>query len=508
MHNFERGEGELLPEDDAVEIVDLEPPEEIGASSSFWSASRFLAWQRSWNRRRFRQVTTLSMLVLITSVLLFSMHGALPFLDNLGGNNVAPPLANMSLLANNPVPVPLHIKPSLELLPQKNGITCLFDSAWSPNGAYIAFLGYEKDCVYGSHVYERGLVSIYNGTSGKLVRLFSPDNTIFQLLHSQFPTIRVALDIYYGSILWSPDEQHIALTFSLGLPTRASLPTGNIVGVALVDTGSGHVQVMLSRRANDGLSVEWDLQKQQAMAQTVIPSLMPSLNTGTNIPDIPAFAYHWGQNGALVPDFIRGHYLHIPRSKVGKSQIGRIGNPDGDSSFTIWQPGIGMLTTQDSMGSTYAPGIFTWNTNFTAWSPDERYLITSINLQGILQLPDHPLPTWQTLAKFHMDHVSYFPLRDVALQNLLLALNSATFNVVVAWQPAGYVLAAYDYGMIDLDMYDSVTGFEVALLALPDELRTDLSGTTMLRWSPDGSHLLLFDPELSTVTIWNVSKVS
>ena len=508
MHNFERGEGELLPEDDAVEIVDLEPPEEIGTSSAFWSASRFLAWQRSWNRRRFRQVTTLSMLVLIAAVVLFSMHGALPFLDNLGGNNVAPPLANMSLLANNPVPAPLHIKPALELLPQENGIACLFDSAWSPNSAYIAFLGYEKDCVYGSHVYERGLVSIYNGTSGKLVRQFSPDNTIFQLLHSQFPAIHVALDIYYGSILWSPDGRHIALTFSLGLPTRTPLPTGNIVGVALVDNGNGHEHVMLSTHANDGLPVEWDLQKRQAMVQTVIPSLMPSLNTGTNIPDIPAFAYHWGPNGTLVPDFIRGHYLHIPRSKVGKSQIGRIGNPDGDSSFTIWQPGIGMLNTRDSMGGTYAPGIFTWNTNFTAWSPDERYLITSVNLQGILQLPDHPLPTWQTLAKFHMDHVSYFPLRDVALQNLLLALNSATFNVVVAWQPAGYVLAAYDYGMIDLDMYDSATGFEMALLALPDELRTDLSGTTMLRWSPDGSHLLLFDPELSTVTIWNVSKGS
>jgi hypothetical protein len=53
-----------------------------------------------------------------------------------------------------------------------------------------------------------------------------------------------------------------------------------------------------------------------------------------------------------------------------------------------------------------------------------------------------------------------------------------------------------------------VTGAEVALLELPDELRTNLSGTTMLRWSPDGSHLLLFDPELNTVTIWNVSKVS
>ncbi len=506
MHDFERGESERLPEDDAVEIVDLEPPEESGVTTAFWSASRFLAWQRTWSRRRFRLFTRLSMVVLIASVLLFSIRGSLSFLVGSGGN-VAPPLANMSLLANNVAPAPLHIKPALELLPQEDGIACLLDTAWSPDSASIAFLGYDKACVYGSHVYEQGAVAIYTSTSGKLVWLFSPDSAIFQRLHTQFPIIHVALDIYYSSILWSPDGQHIALTFSLGLPTQKPLPTGTIAGVALVDNG-GHVQVMLSAHADNGLPVEWDLQKQQVMAQTVIPSPLPAVNTGTAIPDIPAFAYHWGSNGALMPDFIRDRYLHLPRSKVGMAQIGRIGNPDGDPSFTLWQPGTGMLNTRDSRGDSYAPGIFTWNSDFSAWSPNERYLISSVNLQGLLQLPGHPLPSHQTLAKFNMDSVPYFPVRDVALQNLLLALNSSTFNVVVAWQPAGYVLAAYDYGMIDLDMYDSVTGSEVALLALPDEFRTDLAGTTLLRWSPDGSHLLLFDAELSTVTIWDVSKVT
>lgn len=507
MHDFEWGECEPLPEDDAVEIVDLEPPEEAGRNTAFWSASRFLAWQRSWNRRRFRLFTTLSMIVLIISVLLFSVHATLPFLTGTGGN-AASSLANVSLLANNAVPAPVQIKPALELLPQENGIACLFDSAWSPNSAYIAFLGYEKDCVYGSHVYEQGLVVIYSGTTGKLVRLLSPDSAIFQTMYTQFPAIHIFPDIYFDSILWSPDERRIALTFSLGLPTRPLLPAGTIVGMALIDNASGHVQVMLGIHADNGLPVEWDVQKQQAMTDTAIPSLNPVANAGTSIPVIPAFAYHWGPNGTLIPDFIRGHYLHIPRSKLGKSQIGRIGNPDGDPSFTIWQPGTGMMSTRYDMGNTYAPGVFTWNTDFSAWSPDERYLITSVSLQGLLQLPGHPLPNQQTLAKFHLDHLPYYPVRDIALQNLLLTLNSSTFDAVVAWQPAGYVLAAYDYGMIGLDMYDSVTGVEVALLNLPDELRTDLSGTTMLRWSLDGSHLLLFDPELSTVTIWNVSKVS
>ncbi|HLX39546.1 MAG TPA: hypothetical protein VKR42_03400 [Ktedonobacteraceae bacterium] len=507
MHDFDRGECEPLSGDDAVEIVDLEPSGETRRNHAFWSAVRFLAWQRSWNRRRFRLFTTLSMLLLIIAVLLLSVHGTLPFLTGRSDNAVSS-LANVSLLAHNTVPDPVQIAPALELLPQEKGIACLFDSAWSPNSRYIAFLGYERDCVYGSHVYEQGLIVVYNGTTGKMVRLLSPDSAIFQTLYRQFPAIHKSPDIYFDSLLWSHDERHIALTFSLDLPTRSLLPAGTIVGLALIDIASGYVQVMLSIHANNGLPVEWDVQKQQTMTDTAIPALDPAPDAGTNIPVIPAFAYHWGPDGTLIPDFIRGHYLHIPRSKLGKSQIGRIGNPDGDSSFTIWQPGTGMMSTRYAMGNTYVSGVFTWNTDFSAWSPDERYLISSVSLQGLLQLPDHPLPDAQTLAQFNMDHLPYYPVRDSALQNLLLTLNSSTFDVVVAWQPAGYVLAAYDYGMIDLDMYDSATGAEVALLNLPDELRTDLAGTAMLRWSPDGAHLLLFDPELSTVTIWNVSNIS
>lgn len=504
MHDFEQ-EG-LLPEDEAVEIVDLEPAEEMDGVVGFWSARRFLSWQRSWSRRRYRVVTTLSMGVLIVGVLLYSIHGNLPFFSG-SNSDTAPSFANLSLLANNIVPAPMHISPELELLPQEDGIACLFDAEWSPNSTLLAFLGYARDCVYGSHVYEQGVIAIYSSSLGKLVQLISPDSAIFQMLHERFPAVHTALDIYYSSLLWSPDGRQIALPFSMGLPTHNLLPVGNIEGVALIDIAGGDVHVLLTAQTGNGGAVEWDLQQRRAMTHVVVPSPLPTTNRGTNIPEMPAFAYHWGANGALVPDFIRGHYLHIPKSKVGKSQIGRVGNPDGDASFTIWQPGTGMVNTEDSAGDTYAAGIFTWNTNFAAWSPDGRYIISSVNLQGILQIPDHPLPDQQTLAKFHMDRVPYFPVRDVALQNMLQTLNASNFTVLVAWQPAGYVLAAYDYGMIDLDLYDSVTGAEVALLALPDELRTDLEGTAILRWSPDGKRVLLFDADLSTVTVWNVSKV-
>ena len=515
MRDFDWGEREQLPEDNGVEIVDLEPLEESVGNTAFWSTSRFLAWQRSWSRRRFRLLTSLSMVVLIVAVLLFSLHGTLPIFISLNGN-VAPPIANMAILANDAVPAPVHIKASVELLPQEVGIACLADSVWSPDSSSVAFLGYKKDCVYGSHVYEHGLVAIYSGLSGKLVRLLSPDDAIFHTLHTQFPTIHTVPDIYYDSLLWSPDGHSIALTFSLGLPSQTLLAAGNIVGVALVDNSSGRERVMMGTHQDNGSPVEWDVQEQREMASMVIPSLIPPARTpaytpaytSATIPVLPAFAYRWGPNGTLIPEFIRGHYLRIPRSKVDRLQIGHIGNPDGEQSFTLWQPGIGMLNTRDSMGHTYTPGFFTWNTNFSAWSPDERYLISSVYIKGVLQLPGQPFPDSQTLAKFHMNSLPYFAVRDLALQRLLLALDASTFNIVVAWHPAGFFLAAYDYGMVDLDLYDCSTGANVALLELPDELRTDLSGTTVLRWSPDGTRLLLFDAQLSTVTIWNVSKVA
>ena len=507
MCDSEWSEREPLPEDDAVEIVDLEPPENMGDNSPFWSASRFLAWQRSWNRRRFRLWTTLSMVLLIASVLLFSIHVSLPNFES-GNGSGAHSLANMSFLTNNTIAAPVQINASVELLPQENGIACLFDSAWSPDSAYVAFLGYEKDCVYGSHVYERGLLAVYSGLTGKLVRLLSPDSAIFSALHTHFPTVHSALNIYYGSVLWSPDKHSIALTFSMGLPTLIPLANGNIVGVAMVDNSSGHVQVMMSTHPNNSLPVEWDLQKQQELPPVPIPSLIPPVDYGTGIPVISAYTYRWGPNGTLVPEFISGHYFPLPRSRQGKLLIGHVGNPDGDRYFTIWQPGIGMLDAQDSKGNSYTPGVFTWNTNFAAWSPDEHYLISSVDLQGRLQVPDQTAPGSSTLAKLHLDHLPNFPVRDTALHHLLLTLSSSTFNIVVAWQPAGLVLAAYDYGMVDLDIYDCVTGNEVASLVLPDLLRTDLSGTTTLRWSPDGTRLLLFDSQLSSVTIWNVSKIT
>jgi WD40 repeat protein len=506
MRNSEWSERESLPEDDVVEIVDLELPEKIGDNSPFWSAIRFLAWQRTWNRGRFRLWTILSMVLLIAPVLLFSMHVSLPDFESSNGNG-AHSLANMSFLAKNTLAAPVQINASVGLLPQENGIACLSDSAWSTDSAYVAFLGYEKDCVYGSHVYERGLLAVYSGLTGKLVRLLSPDSAIFSALRTRFPAIHTALNIYYVSVLWSPDKHSIALMFDMGLPTLIPLANGNIVGVAMVDNSSGHVQVMLGTHPRNGLPVEWDVQKQQELPPVAVPSLIPPVETGTAIPVISAYSYRWGADGTLVPEVIRGHYFPLPRSRQGKLLIGHVGNPDGDRYFTIWQPGIGMLNTRDSKGNTYAPGVFTWNTSFAAWSPDERYLISSLDLQGRLQVPGQTAPSSSTLAKLHLDHLPALPVRDSALHHLLLTLSSSTFNIVVAWQPAGLLLAAYDYGMVDLDIYDCGTGDEVASLALPDLLRTDLSGTTMLRWSPDGTRLLLFDAQSGIVTIWNVSKI-
>lgn len=510
MHRFEHGEYGKYdepdehvqpPDDDAIEVVDLELPED---GSAFWSASRFLTWQRTWNRRRFRIMTISGLFALLAVVCLLSVPVITPLLTSMR-DELSPSSQLQADRLNSTVSAPVQINPSLELLPQYDSIACLLDSAWSPDSAYVAFIGYQLDCVYGNHVYERGLLAVYSVITGKPVRLLSPDNAIFQTLHKQFPTDHDALNIYYGSVLWSPDQRRIALTFTLGSPTGASQSDG-IVGLALVDNSTGHVQVMLSaQHQGSNAPLEWDMQKQRVVSQSPVPSPIPASTIG--LPSFPTFAYRWGAGGKLLPVIIHGRLIHIPKSKVGQGQVGQIGNPDGEQSFTIWQPGVGMLNTLNSNESNGTPGIFTWSTYFSAWSPDQRYLISSFSLEGVLQVPGQPVPASRTLRQYHLNNAPAIPVRDTALQHLLFTLNTSSFNVVVSWHPAGFLLAAYDYGTIDLDVYDCVTGNQVASLLLPDVFRTDLSGSTLLRWSPDGSRLLLFDPQLSVVTVWQVHNV-
>ena len=167
------------------------------------------------------------------------------------------------------------------------------------------------------------------------------------------------------------------------------------------------------------------------------------------------------------------------------------------------------VVTQAQYGIAAVPGIYTWSTHFLAWSPDGRYLVDSFSLQGRLQVPGQPVPSSHMLSGLHMEQLPILTARDMALQHLSMMLNPADLNVMIAWHPQGFILAAYDSQTVDIDLFDCLTGFEIASLRLPSPFANPiLEGTPVIRWSPDGSRLFLFDPQLGMLMTWKVNGLS
>src|SRR5262249_48369503 len=138
----------------------------------------------------------------------------------------------------------------------------------------------------------------------------------------------------------------------------------------------------------------------------------------------PAVAYHWGGNGALLPDTLLAHATGPAASPL---LPGPVGNPDGNTSFTIWQPGVARLMSLVDSSSVYP--MYTWSTDFAAWSPDGRYLIDSIGVSGLLQPPGQLFPSRKALVNAGMEQAPLLPIHDAAL---LVVVKRAT---AIAWSP-------------------------------------------------------------------------
>jgi hypothetical protein len=130
---------------------------------------------------------------------------------------------------------------------QRDGIACLADVVQSPDDHFIAVLGYQN-CPTPQDSYAAGLLNLYDARSGWLIRQLHPDGSIVRRFNESLPpTVRHALQkdgsdrpvIDYKLILWSPDSQHLALTFALATqqpPLRE---------VLLMSSDGGSEQVLL-----------------------------------------------------------------------------------------------------------------------------------------------------------------------------------------------------------------------------------------------------------------------
>ena len=412
--------------------------------------------------------------------------------------------------------------PPLHLLPQTAGMHCLLDAAWSPNGARIALLGVRdvNACPDGSLATRAGLMEIFDARTGGSVATILPDETIIPAVKLatglQASNDAISSTIRYQHMLWSAGGQRLAVTFWLDagpIGAQLTLPNGApalLSGVLLVGTDGAHPRAMtelLSVYAQ--LQVEWDLAAARIIAAptTYIPTNFGILTA--------ALGYRWQPDGALAaqgPAFAT--LATLATTAPLTSTLGPVGMPDGGDSFTIWQPGsVVSVTRLSQQGIEHLAGAYFWRgAPLAAWSPDERYLLDGGAPAGLLLQPGTPLPSQNDLSSFDIGQEWALPVRDAGLAAILRTVNPRDQQgMAVAWRPDGRVVAAYTphspdgsiTGSLPVTLYDCASGD--ALLTLTPEIYrgVPLNGQAdLLRWSPDGTRLLLFDSRIGAPLVW------
>jgi len=144
--------------------------------------------------------------------------------------------------------------------------------------------------------------------------------------------------------------------------------------------------------------------------------------------------------------------------------------------------------------------MYTCSTDFAAWSPDGRYLVASIGVSGLLQPPGQLFPSRKALVNSGMEQAPLLPIHDEAL---LAVVERAT---ALAWSPNGHILAAYAADNI-VTLYECASGHKIASLHVPSTFPAPLAYAVVLRWSPDGSSLLLSSVPCGLISLWNTEHL-
>lgn len=368
-------------------------------------------------------------------------------------------------------------------------ILCPSQAAWSPKSSSIAVLGYTQPCARDDYVPAR--IDLYAVSPLHRMISWQPDGAILgALLHPPgvsprlgFWAVRkpisgmpqkysVVPPIRYLQMLWSPDGRRLAVSFS------AATRVMTYEGVFLADADGAHPRVLLYPEPwqvdpTRWAPVQWNLQTGTAV-ELKIPA--------------PALTYAWSAHDTLVP-------RASVKASTGRPAYSALppGNPAGDQTFSIWQPGRPLI-----LSLMHLPGAYLWSSRFASWSPNGHFLVTNFMVSGLMEPPGRAFPTPEALATLGVKSVVHVPAHDRAL------IAAAAGARAVAWNPTGTLLAVYDLsGFVDL--YDCQTGQNLRLLK--PAVTRPLSGSAIqLIWSPDGRFLLLSSAQWGVVTLWGAGN--
>jgi WD40-like Beta Propeller Repeat len=420
----------------------------------------------------------------------------------------------------------------LEIALERDGVACPTAVAWSPDGSRLAVVGYQHDCPSDeptSYTYQPGVVALYEATTGTLLGMLAPDRALAQ--RTSLPTPSAVTPaapqantsspvINYTQITWSPDGQRLALTFTLaarltvchGQDFTLTLGQPTLHGALVLSLdGAPLFAVTEPMPVGTPYAGEWDLRQGSALPRQAGDPGGTALAGTASLP--PALRYHWGENGQLVPEILLNSV-----TAPAAAPVGPIGNLAGGASFSIWQPGRAAYTIQvfrDCRPAIEQVGAYTFEDAFLAWSPDGRYLAESAGFQGRVQPAGQPTPSAETLHNLALEGTPLLPVRDAALQRVLAAVprGGARFESVaaaVAWRPDGQALATQVTGgdITIVTLYACATGNQLMTITAPTRLPS--GGDTALRWSPNGSRLLLLNGSYARraiVTIWELAPM-
>ncbi|HEX6818593.1 MAG TPA: hypothetical protein VF120_09480 [Ktedonobacterales bacterium] len=450
------------------------------------SPERRALWARARNQRLLR-VGIFVLLVALVAGTVFALQGANPF-ARFGA--ASRPTATVAA-------TPLAINPSA------GGVDCLFDATWAPQGTSIAAIGSGR-CFQGPN-----MLTIFDARSGKVQRQINLDTVATPVVAQTLGVPANALGIYYQQVLWSL-KGSIAVLFA-GVAFSQGSTIGAAEGLVLTDSSGVSTQAFaLSLPTIDPPTYEvWDLTSDKG---TITADSITGTQSGVDTVYAtvkPALQYNWDPSGSLY----YAQSLPDPRDPTAATtQLAvPVGNPT-TGRFSIWQHGDLGLTQG---GASTLP---TWFTSYGAWAPDGSRIIDSIDLFAVLQPLGQTSLDASALNGTNFANAPLLLVRDAGMQAVLAALQTdvaSTNAVQIAWRPDGKVLATQSVASTggpvrnhEVTLYDCAKGKVLVTLASPPSRGSAQTvGGPLLRWSPDGTHLLLFDPALHVIAIWGPSML-
>jgi hypothetical protein len=388
-------------------------------------------------------------------------------------------------------------------------LACPIDPAFSPDGAHFALLGALDRCPAESREPAQRTswaLAMFSAVTGALERIIPLD----PLLAADGP--RAASTTRYASLGWAPDGQRLAVVYTT-FSSQGGVAPESVVdsGLLLVNAATGETRVI---RGDSGFFSALS----GVSAGYPIWNVADGMELAGYLPD-PGLTYAWSPDG--VPSAVQPLHGTLSDLPVTAGPRYPIGNPAGGSRFTLWQPGL--VVGGRSAGGGLTQSLFV--SLFPSWSEDAMRLtvmLTETALTGPAQ-PNQPAAASAPppIAPYPVAaQLGVVPSRDAALEAVRQEVGMSGW-AVVAWNPAGAQLASiacFASANPSLQLRDTGAGslLGTAALVVPagdagckefgdaDSFGAYPHPRLALRWSPDGSRLLLSDRDASAVTLWTM----